>query len=130
MGLIVLLIAIGGGAGAVSRFGVLQISARYATQIPMGVLLCNIVGSLLIGMIAAFLIKTNLFGQETFIYIRTFFITGFLGGFTTFSSFSLEALSMLQKGEFMTAMTYVLISVVASVLMVAVGFYVVLGLYR
>ena len=127
---IVLLVALGGALGSVSRFGIMQLGVRLSQQLPLGVLFCNIVGSLAIGMVAAFFIKTNLFSEEVSVYLRTFAVTGFLGGFTTFSSFSLDVLLLFQKGEIITALCYMTISVLVSLMvavMVAVGFYFIFG---
>jgi CrcB protein len=130
MTLIVILVALGGALGSVSRFGIMQVGVRLSQQLPLGVLFCNIVGSFVIGMVAAFFIKTNLFSEEMSVYLRTFAVTGFLGGFTTFSSFSLDVLLLFQKGEVITALCYMIISVLVSLVMVAVGFYFIFGVYK
>ncbi len=123
MGLLILLVGIGGGLGAISRFLVAQASAGISSQIPVGIFICNIVGSLVIGMVAAFLIKTQLFSEEVSIHARALIVTGFLGGFTTFSSFSLDMLNLLQRGEIVTAFGYAILSVVVSLIAVGFGFY-------
>ena len=130
MGLLLILVGIGGGAGAMARFSLTQATADISKQIPFGIFLCNVIGSLLIGLIAAFLIKTNLFNEHISVNMRAFFVTGFLGGFTTFSSFSLDILNLLQRGEILIALSYIFISVLISLLAVASGFYIVLGVYR
>ena len=96
MGLLFILVGIGGGLGAMTRFGLTQATADISKQIPLGIFLCNVIGSFLIGLIAAFLIKTNLFNEEISVNVRALLVTGFLGGFTTFSSFSLDVLNLLQ----------------------------------
>ena len=93
MGTLLLLVGIGGGLGAMSRFALTQATASISKQIPLGILFYNIIGSLVIGMVAAFLLETKLFNEEISTYVRSLFITGFLGGFTTFSSFSLDILT-------------------------------------
>ncbi|AJC48405.1 fluoride efflux transporter CrcB [Allofrancisella guangzhouensis] len=130
MRLMVLLVGIGGGFGAIARFLVTQASAGISKQIPVGVFLCNIIGSFFIGLIAAFLIKTNLFNENISTYTRAFLVTGFLGGFTTFSSFSLDILNLLQRGEAFLAFGYILASVFFSLLAVVVAFYLVVGVYK
>lgn len=130
MGILLLLVGIGGGLGAMLRFVVTQATADISKQIPFGIILCNIVGSFLIGLIAAFLIKTNIFNEEVSIYARSLFVTGFLGGFTTFSSFSLDVLNLLQKGEVFVAIGYIFISVAVSLLAVILGFYLMTGVYK
>ena len=130
MGLLFVLVGVGGGLGAMARFGLMQATADISKQIPLGIFLCNVIGSFCIGLIAAFLIKTNIFNEDMSVSIRALLVTGFLGGFTTFSSFSLDVLNLLQRGEFLIALSYILISVLISLLAVVVGFYIVLGVYR
>ncbi|MGQ4005793.1 fluoride efflux transporter CrcB [Francisellaceae bacterium CB300] len=130
MGLLFILVGIGGGLGAMTRFGLTQATADISKQIPLGIFLCNVIGSFLIGLIAAFLIKTNLFNEEISVNVRALLVTGFLGGFTTFSSFSLDVLNLLQRGEILIALSYILVSVLISLLAVIIGFYMVLGVYR
>ena len=130
MGLLFILVGIGGGAGAMTRFGITQATTGISRQIPFGIFLCNVIGSLFIGLIAAFLIKTNLFNEDVSVNVRALLVTGFLGGFTTFSSFSLDVLNLLQRGEILIALSYIFVSVLISLLAVALGFYIILGVYR
>lgn len=129
MGLLFILVGVGGGLGAMTRFGLTQATADISKQIPFGIFLCNVIGSFFIGVIAAFLIKTSLFNEEISVNIRAFLVTGFLGGFTTFSSFSLDVLNLLQRGEILIALSYIFVSVLISLLAVVLGFYMV-GVYR
>lgn len=130
MGLLLVLVGIGGGLGAMSRFALTQATANISKQVPLGILLCNVIGSLIIGMMAAFLIETKLFNEDISTYVRSLFVTGFLGGFTTFSSFSLDILNLLQRGEALLAIGYVLVSVIVSLIAVILGFYFIMGVYR
>lgn len=130
MGTLLLLVGIGGGLGAMSRFALTQATASISKQIPLGILFCNIIGSLVIGMVAAFLLETKLFNEKISTYVRSLFVTGFLGGFTTFSSFSLYILNLLQRGEIFIALGYVLVSVLVSLFAVIIGYYFIIGLYR
>lgn len=130
MGVLFVLVGIGGGLGAMSRFAVTQATASISKQIPFGIFICNVLGSLLIGVIAAFLIKTNLFNEEVSVYTRSLLVTGFLGGFTTFSSFSLDVLNLLQRGEVFLALGYIFVSVAISLLAVVLGFYLIMGVYK
>ncbi|APD41983.1 fluoride efflux transporter CrcB [Francisella orientalis] len=113
-----------------SRFALAQATANISKQIPIGILMCNIIGSLIIGMMAAFLIQTKLFNEDISTYVRSLFVTGFLGGFTTFSSFSLDILNLLQRGEALLAIGYILVSVIVSLIAVILGFYLIMGVYR
>ncbi|MDE4974285.1 CrcB family protein, partial [Francisella tularensis] len=78
-----LLVGIGGGFGAMSRFALTKATSSISKQIPLGILLCTIIGSLIIGMMAAFMIETKLFNEDVSTYVRFLLVTGFLGGFTT-----------------------------------------------
>ncbi len=105
------LVFIGGGIGAALRHGVNRASLTYfGAGFPYGTLIVNVVGALLMGLLAGlFLLKTGI-GQET----RLFLTTGILGGFTTFSAFSLDAALMWQKGEWQLLGVYALGSVTLS----------------
>jgi CrcB protein len=103
-----LYIAIGGALGAVSRYGVTLGAARLgATGFPYATLTVNVVGSFLIGLFVAWL------GGRTEINpaLRPLIQVGFLGALTTFSTFSLDALILLEQGRFTQAGLYIAASV-------------------
>ena len=89
--------------------------AWFGTGFPVGTLAVNIVGSLAIGLAIGALEGV---GQPA----KLFFVTGVLGGFTTFSAFSLDALTLWQRGEVGTAALYVGASVLLSLAAVALGY--------
>lgn len=109
-----LLVFIGGGLGAVGRHGVNIAAARIlGFGLPWGTLVVNIVGSFAMGLIVgwfAFKADTGL-SQHA----RLFLTTGMLGGFTTFSAFSLDAVLLWERGEVVAAAAYVIVSVVVSI---------------
>lgn len=111
---------IGGGIGAISRYlAGIQVAKLWGTDFPYGTLLINILGSFLIGVVASyFTLFSNTANQD----LRLFLIVGILGGFTTFSSFSLETLILLQRGELLLALGYILLSVFISLMMVFFGY--------
>ena len=115
-----LVIFIGGGLGAMSRYGVSQYAIhQFGKSFPYGTLICNITGCLVIGFLAAiFLFKLDI----SYLW-RSALITGFLGGYTTFSSFSLDALTLIQEGEVVKAFTYIVSSVLLSLILVYAGFF-------
>lgn len=120
----ILLIFLGAGLGGVARHGVNVAAARLAdTAFPWGTLCVNIVGSLLMGLLAGWLAFKagsglwGLSGQD----MRLFLATGVLGGFTTFSAFSLDAMLLWERGAMGQAALYVAASVVASIAALAVG---------
>lgn len=120
-----LLVFIGGGLGAALRHGVnLGVSRLLGSAFPWHTLLINVAGSLVMGMLAGWLaFKAEAsWSQAT----RLFLTTGVCGGFTTFSAFSLDAVTLWERGEFLTALTYVVASVVLSILGLVAG----LGLIR
>jgi len=106
-----LIVFVGGGLGAALRHGVNRASLAYlGPAFPYGTLFVNIVGGLLMGVLAQlFLVKGG--GSQEF---RLFLIKGLLGGFTTFSAFSLDAALMWQRSDYATLGTYVVASVLLS----------------
>lgn len=101
-----LLIALGGGIGSVMRFLVtVGIHQWFHKVFYWGTISVNIIGSFLIGIAWAFF--ENHIEQEN---LRFFIMLGMLGGFTTFSSFSLESLNLFKAGEIRMAIQYILIS--------------------
>ena len=110
----ILLIFIGGGLGAVSRFLVTTTLAGKLGNFPLGTLTTNFFGSLLMGLIVGIL-------AGRYDSVRLFVAVGFLGGFTTFSSFSAETLALIQNGQIFAASANIIVSVVASLIACAVG---------
>lgn len=105
-------VAIGGALGACARYGVAQAMLRtFGPGYPYGTLFVNIVGSFLMGM----LIETIALRWSPSPELRVLLVTGFLGGFTTFSAFSLDVALLVEKGETLSAAAYVLMSVVLSI---------------
>ena len=113
-----LVVFVGGGLGAALRHGVNRASLAYfGPDIPYGTLCVNVVGGLLMGVFAElFLVKGG--GSQEF---RLFLTTGFLGGFTTFSAFSLDAALMWQRSDFTALMTYVVSSALLSIVALFLG---------
>jgi fluoride exporter len=120
----ILLLATGGAIGTVSRYAVSGISHRYFLgNFPIGTLMVNIIGSLVIGFLWGTWETANISS-----HLRTFIFIGILGGFTTFSSFSLETLNLLREGEFKIAMVNILANNILGMLMVFAGFFASRGL--
>ena len=117
-----LFIAVGGSIGAVLRYGAsLGVVSIMGRGFPYGTLFVNVAGSLLIGLLSVIMLDRFNVGPEW----RAAIFVGVLGSFTTFSTFSLETLNLLEQGELIAAITNVLLSIV--VCLVAVWLGVVLG---
>lgn len=103
-----LAIAIGGAFGAVGRYASSQwVYAVLGRSFPFGTLVVNVAGSFLMGLLAVLLIEKMVAGPE----LRAFLMIGFLGSFTTFSTFSLETVNLISSGETIKAGVNMLISV-------------------
>lgn len=107
-----LIVFLGGGIGAALRHGVNIASARLlGTGFPYGTLTVNVVGSLAMGLLTAYFA----FKGDASQHWRLFLTTGILGGFTTFSAFSLDVALLYERGEAGLAALYVLASVAVSI---------------
>ena len=113
----ILCVAAGGAIGALLRYAAVQLVQHIHPQhFPLATMLVNITGSFIMGLMMAKLLQHH---SES---AQLFFVTGVLGGFTTFSAFSWDALAMLQRGAVGSAALYVGGSVIFSLLAVAAGF--------
>lgn len=109
-------VALGGAVGSVARFGVGLFARALAPGWPWGTLFVNLVGSLLIGVLVGG------FGlRPAPDALRLGLVTGVLGGFTTFSAFSMETIEMLRAGDTVSALAYVTASVVLGLAACAIG---------
>lgn len=114
----VLAVALGGALGSLGRYFVVGQATRwFGIAFPWGTLTVNVVGGLVIGLLAETMALKWSVTQE----MRLFLITGVLGGFTTFSAFSLEVVALIERGEMGSAVSYVVASVLLSVGAVFVG---------
>jgi CrcB protein len=115
-----LIVAAGGALGAVARYGVGGWALRLfpAAQWPWATLAVNVVGGLLMGLLAGWLaFRGGVHGES----LRLFAAVGVLGGFTTFSAFSLEAALMIERRQLAMAGGYVAASVVLSIAALFIG---------
>jgi len=113
-----LAIAGGGALGAVLRFGMSSgIYRVLGKEFPYGTLAVNVLGSLLMGLCFVLMIERNLLSLEW----RSVIMIGFLGAFTTFSTFSMETLSLLESGELTRALLNILLSVTLCLVATWVG---------
>ncbi|AVX04413.1 fluoride efflux transporter CrcB [Maritalea myrionectae] len=108
-----LLVGLGGAFGAMGRFGVGQLIMRWGlTGWPYATLAVNIVGSFLMGLVIALLARTT---PEWSHSARLLLATGFCGGFTTFSAFSLDFIALYERGQMLSALMYLGLSVILSI---------------
>ena len=116
----VLQVAIGGAMGASARYltGVAIMRSIGPYEFPLGVIAVNILGSFIMGALVVFL------GQRGLTHLNALLATGFLGGFTTFSSFSLESWRLIDTGRYDLAAAYILASVTVSILALIGGVHV------
>lgn len=113
-----LAIALGGALGSVLRFAAVgYLTPLLNYRFPLGTFVVNLLGSLLIGIAYVLLVEKTSLSAEW----RLFFITGLLGGFTTFSAFSLEILQLWQEGHVFNALAYASSSVILGLLFAFVG---------
>jgi len=117
-----LYIAIGGAAGAMSRYGVGRAMSRFGVEFPWGTLCVNLVGSFLIGLIAG--VQMHVSDSPRMRLLMALGITGFLGAFTTFSAFSLESVSLVRDDKLVLAGANVLANCVFGLLLAFAGFWV------
>ena len=99
---LIMAVAAGGAVGSVARFLVTQQMLRVSTEFPLGTLLVNVVGSLLIGLFARIFT-----GPDASATARAALTIGFCGGFTTFSTFSAELVLLIEQGRAVRAVFYV-----------------------
>ena len=119
----VLLVAMGGALGSVARFKLSGFVLHHAIdwRFPLGTFIVNVLGCVVIGVLAGLAVKQEFFSPEA----RLFLFTGVLGGFTTFSAFGLETFDLLRRGEPLIAGSYVMLSVGVGLLTLWAGFSVV-----
>ena len=117
----IVLVFAGGGLGSVARYLTnLWALSTYGPHYPWGTFTVNVVGSALMGMLTAW-IMARWTPESGGTELRLFLTVGILGGYTTFSAFSLDAIVLWQKGEVVTMLAYVLSSVVLSFIVLAVS---------
>ena len=112
-------VALGGAIGSVLRYlaGGFMLRA-YGAVFPYGTLAVNVAGSFAMGLLAAWLLRV----PDAHPALHPLLVVGVLGGFTTFSAFSLDTMALIQRGEILSAAVYVALSVGASLAALAAGF--------
>src|SRR4051812_47859062 len=105
-------VALGGAIGSVARYLVgLTVQSRSGLDFPVGTLLVNLTGCLLLGFLARYLLETSAVSPE----VRALLTTGLCGGYTTFSTFSYETVTLIEDADWRRAALYVALSVLGAV---------------
>jgi CrcB protein len=114
----IIAIAVGGALGALSRFWATNLAnLLFGTDFPYGILIVNIAGSFAIGIVFILVVERSLLPT----FLGAGLMVGFLGAFTTFSTFSLQALGLIESGRFFAAAMYIAGSVIICILAAALG---------
>ncbi len=118
-------VALGGALGAIARHGVNVGAVQiFGHGFPWGTLIVNVLGSFLMGLAIAKFANMDHVSHE----LKTLCITGFLGAFTTFSTFSLDFVTMWERGEMIYALIYMLASVIVSIMALFIALWIMRGL--
>lgn len=112
-----LIIACGGALGSIARYGVAALAQRIPVQLPIGTFAANLVGCFLIGLFTQLASGMSAVSPG----MRLFLTAGFCGGFTTFSTFALEIITLADTGHPLQALVYAVSSVVLGLLALLVG---------
>ncbi len=117
-------VALGGAIGSALRYGVNVSAARaFGTGLPWGTLIVNIVGSFAMGLLVVLLAEKG--GMK----LAPLLMTGILGGFTTFSAFSLDTMTLWERGQTGLALAYVAASVILSLAAIALALHLFRGVF-
>ena len=120
-------VAIGGALGSMARYGIGGlVSEKFVSEkygaFPWGTLVVNVTGSFIIGFLGAITASTGKMTPQSRVFATQLLITGVCGGYTTFSSFSLQTLNLLRDGEWLYAGGNILLSVVLCMIGVWLGY--------
>jgi len=111
-----LLVAAGGAIGAAGRYLTMELVGKaMGLGFPYGTLTVNILGSFFMGVLIAFLARHTLYNTAMSQDLRLFVAVGVLGGFTTFSTFSLDVITMFERGDISNVVSYIIGSVTFSI---------------
>ena len=114
-----LLVCLGSGLGGICRFLLAMLIKSPVDSFPSATLVTNLIGCLCIGLFLGLSVKHHWLSKE----LQSLLVTGFCGGFTTFSTFSNEALTLLRSDAFLMFALYVGLSIILGLCLVAVGYW-------
>lgn len=119
--MILLAIALGGAAGSLARYAVAGTIQQASMQFPWGIFVVNVTGGFVMGIIVELSALKLSIGPE----LRAFLTVGVLGGYTTFSTFSLDSVLLIERGAYASAAAYIIGSAVLSILALFAGLWIV-----
>lgn len=115
----IIFVFLGGGLGSIFRFIIQSFTPKLlSTSFPIATFSINVIGSLLIGLFIGYLSKNGLDNSNW----KLLLVTGFCGGFTTFSSFSQENIQLIRDGQITLAFTYCILSIIVGISATALGY--------
>ena len=113
-------IFLGGGFGSILRYAISKLFMADKSSFPWSTLIANFIGCFIIGIILGWFINNNKQYSDLYVFLSI----GFCGGLTTFSTFSVEGLAYLKNGDLLIFITYLLFSIIGSILLTALGYYI------
>ncbi|MBV6455136.1 MAG: putative fluoride ion transporter CrcB [Bacteroidetes bacterium ADurb.Bin141] len=122
-----ILVFVGGGLGSITRFGIGNLSTRFfGTTFPYGTLISNLLSAFIIGALVALAFEVSRISDQT----RLLLITGFCGGFSTFSAFTSETFMLLRNHQATAAIINILISIIGSLIFFWAGWKIIIEFYQ
>lgn len=113
-------IFLGGGLGSILRYVISKLFVTDKSSFPWSTLIANFIGCFIIGIVLGWFINNNKQYSDLYVFLSI----GFCGGLTTFSTFSVEGLTYLKNGDLLIFITYLLFSIIGSILLAALGYYI------
>jgi len=113
-------IFLGGGFGSIIRYAISKLFMANKSSFPWSTLIANFIGCFIIGIVLGWFINSNKQYSDLYVFLSI----GFCGGLTTFSTFSVEGLAYLKNGDLLIFITYLLFSIIGSILLTALGYYI------
>ena len=113
----ILAVGMGGFLGAISRYWLSGVAQKLSDRFPLGTLSVNLLGSLILGLLATLFLDKVIVSQE----VKLFVLVGLLGAFTTYSTFSFETLNLMRNNEWMFAGANILANVLGTLIAVWAG---------